>query len=295
MAQLQACPLHPHVGAEIVGLDLDAPLDDETVAFLRGTFDEREILVFRGVDIDRAVQYALVSTLMGYPPSTPEEADAGGAAQSTFMISNKVPEAAAPFGRLLYHCDSMWSDTPFEVLSLFGVDVAPPVPPTQFVSATYAWDTLPDVLKARVEGLHALHVPGPEYLHERRKRAFEGELIKGTREHVPLISAPVVHRHPRTGRTMLYVTQGMTREILELPSEESEDLLEELFEHMYAPEVVYEHQWSQGDLVIWDNLATQHARPYVTTEGPARTFNKIGLPMPADPESHLIDAYQKVT
>ena len=127
MAQFEARPLHPHVGAEITGVDLRAPLDDETVAFLRSTFDEREILVFHDVDVDRAVQYALVTTLMSNPPPTAEEAAAGGAAQGAFMISNKVPEAAAPFGRLLYHCDSMWSDTPFEVLSLYGVDVAPPL------------------------------------------------------------------------------------------------------------------------------------------------------------------------
>jgi alpha-ketoglutarate-dependent taurine dioxygenase len=104
----------------------------------------------------------------------------------------------------------------------------------------------------------------------------------------------VTRVHPRTGRTILYVTQGMTREIMELPSEQSEDLLEELFAHLYAPEQVYEHEWRKNDLVIWDNLATHHARPNVTLEGAPRTLNKIGLPTPANAQKHLIQSYERV-
>ena len=294
MTKPQARELHPDLGAEITGIDLSERLDDDTVRFLREVFDDREVLVFRDADIDRAYQYYLVDLLMGHEPPTEEEAAVGAAGQGKFMISNKDPEAAAPSGRLLYHCDSMWSDEPFEVLSLHAVDVEPPVPPTHWVSATYAWDTLPSDLRERVEGLNALHVPSPEYIHERRRNAFEGELIHGTRDHLPVMTAPVACRHPRTGRTMLYVTQGMTREIMELSSEASEDLLEELFAHLYAPERVYEHEWRKSDLVIWDNLATHHARPYVTREGAPRTLNKCGLPMPTNAQKHAIQSYQRV-
>jgi alpha-ketoglutarate-dependent taurine dioxygenase len=294
MMKPQARDLHPALGAEITGVDLSRRLDLDTVQFLRKVFDDREAIVFRDAEIDRAYQYYLVDLLLGHEPPTEEEAAAGAARQGRFMISNKEPEAAAPSGRLLYHCDGMWSDEPYEVLSLHAVDVEPPVAPTQLVSATHAWSMLPSDLRARVEGLHALHVPSPEYIHERRRAAFEGQLIHGTRGHMPVVTAPVAHRHPRTGRTILYVTQGMTREIMELPSEASEDLLEELFAQLYAPERVYEHEWREGDLLIWDNLATQHGRPYVTLEGATRTFNKIGLPAPTDIQKHLIQSYQRV-
>jgi taurine dioxygenase len=294
MTKPQARELHPALGAEITGVDLSRRLDDDTVRFLREVFDDRELVVFRDADIDRAYQYYLVDLLMGHEPPTEEESAAGAAQQSKFLISNKDPEAAAPTGRLLYHCDGMWSDEPFEILSLHAVDVESPVPPTQWVSATYAWDTLPSELRARVDGLNALHVPSPEYIHERRRNAFEGELVHGTRDYLPVITAPVTRRHPRTGRTILYVTQGMTREIMELPSEQSEDLLEELFAHLYAPERIYEHEWRKGDLVIWDNLATHHARPNVTLEGSPRTLNKIGLPTPANAQKHLIQSYERV-
>jgi taurine dioxygenase len=143
--------------------------------------------------------------------------------------------------------------------------------------------------------LHGLHVTGPEYIHERRRRAFDGELSTPKRDHVPLIAAPVEHRHPRTDSSLLYVSQGMTREIIELGSEESEDLLEELFEHLYRSEHVYAHEWREGDLIVWDNFAVQHGRPNVLLDGPTRTFRKIGLPVPRSIETQLVKTYARVT
>jgi taurine dioxygenase len=72
----------------------------------------------------------------------------------------------------------------------------------------------------------------------------------------------------------------MTSGIADMPKAQSDELLEALFQHLYRPEAVFEHHWREGDLVIWDNLALQHARPNVTAEGPARTLRKIFAPMP---------------
>ena len=284
----------PALGAEILDVDLSSPLDQGDIAFLRRQFDERGLLLFRDVDIDRPYQCYLSEILMGHEAPTREQAEAIAVGQRGFTISNKVPEAAAPFGRLLFHCDGMWSGEPFEALSLYATDVEPPVVPTSFVSSAYAWETLPDDLRSRVEGLHAEHVTGPEFIHERRRKAFGEELSQGYREFQPTATLPVVYRHPRTGRTLLLVMQGMTNEIAELDSEASEDLLEELFAHMYEPRKVYDHEWRNGDLILWDNIALQHGRRNVTTEGPARTFQKVGLPMPADVQKHLITNYQQV-
>ena len=284
----------PVLGVEILDVDLSSPLEDDTIRFLRQEFDERGLLLFRDVDIDRPYQCYLSEILMGHDPPTREEAEAGAARQGNFTISNKEPDAAAPFGRLLFHCDGMWSGEPFEVLSLYATDVRPPVVPTTFASSMYAWETLPRDLRSRVEGLHAEHVTGPEFIHERRRTAFGEELSQGYREYQPTSTLPVVYQHPRTGRTMLLVMQGMTNEIVELDSEASEDLLEELFEHLYDPRSTYNHEWRNGDLIMWDNIAVQHGRPNVTLEGPARTFRKVGVPMPTDVEKHMIAKYQQV-
>jgi taurine dioxygenase len=171
----------------------------------------------------------------------------------------------------------MWSNTPFQVLTLFGVDVEQPAVPTAFVSMGRAWDTLPEDLCERVDGLHARHVTG-----QRARGGYDDEeLLQPMREHEQSTTTSIGHRHPRTGRTLLYVSQMMTREIVELPADESESLLEELFAHLYEPAHVWEHEWRDGDLVAWDNLAIQHARSDVRADGPARTLRKVIAPMSA--------------
>jgi len=279
MARLLVRDLTPVIGAEISGLDLTHRLDEATCRMLRRTFDEKGAVLFRGVDIDRNCQMYLAQILMGQDPPPDEEIAKAAGMQDRFWISNKEPNAAAPFGRLLFHCDGIWSKDPFEVLSLYGVEIQPPVIPTNFASSANGWKTLPAKLRAKVEGKRVVHVTGPEYLPERRRADVQDELIQPQRSHAPSYTTPIAHRHPRTGQTLLFVTQGMTREIVGLSADESEDLLEELFAHVYHPDNLWEHEWRNGDLLYWDNLSMQHARQNVLTSGPVRTLRKVGLPV----------------
>jgi taurine dioxygenase len=274
MTKLEIRDLTPAYGAEVVGLDPAVELDDEDIALLRRAFDERGILVFRGIDIDDKYQQYLAKLVIGHdgPTGDGEDVDAADA----FFVSNRETDGGAPFGRLLYHSDMMWADEPFHVLTLYGLEVEPPVVPTAFTSAALAWDTLSDDLRARVEGKHAVHMTG----QRDRGGAPEGELLQPIRENVQSTTQPIGRAHPRTGRTLLYVCQMMTDNIPELPADESEALLEELFAHLYDEAITWEHEWHQGDLVMWDNLAMQHARPVVDEDGPVRTLRKVIAPKP---------------
>jgi alpha-ketoglutarate-dependent taurine dioxygenase len=105
-------------------------------------------------------------------------------------------------------------------------------------------------------------------------------VLVSTFQRAPSTVTPIAHRHPRTGVTILYICEQMTQQIVGMPPEEGERLLEQLFEHMYAPTNRWDHSWRKSDLVVWDNLAVQHARPNVLTEGPARTLRKFFSPVP---------------
>jgi taurine dioxygenase len=278
MVDFEHRDLTPAFGTEITGLDPGATLADaETCGQLRSLFDSRGVLVFRDLDIDEVTQANLVRMLIGHDPLAPGESPSGRANGDTFYVSNKEPQGGAPFGRLLFHSDMMWSEHTFQVLSLYAVEVEPPVSPTLFASAAYGWQTLPDDLRSRVESLAAVQGHAE---HESKRAGDDPDVLITSFENLPTRSTPVALRHPRTGDTLLYVSQQMTQEIEGLSNDESEALLDELFEHLYRDEVVYEHDWRNHDLVAWDNIATQHARPNVTLEGPVRTLRKIYAPLP---------------
>ena len=170
MTQLTIQEITPAFGAEIGGLDPTRKLGDDDRALLRRTFDERGLLRFRDLDLTPEYQQYLASLVIGREGPAPD-----GATYDTsdvFFVSNKEDDGGAPFGRLLYHCDMMWSDNPFEVLTLYGLEVSEPSVPTIFTSATHAWKTLPSELKERLNGLHALHMTGQGLHAQAMRRAI---------------------------------------------------------------------------------------------------------------------------
>jgi taurine dioxygenase len=278
MPQLELRELTPAFGTEITGLDpLAALADDDARQQLRTLFDTRGVLVFRDVDIDERTQANLVRTMIGMPPLADGEPASARPNGAPFYVSNKEENGGAPFGRLLFHSDMMWSAHTFQVLSLYAIEVAPPVTPTLFASGVNAWKTLPADLRAQAEQLSAVQGHNED---ERARAADDPDILITTFDNLEPRTTPIGERHPRTGETVLYVSQQMTREIVGLSHDDSEELLEAFFAHLYQPEFLYEHQWRNHDLVAWDNIAIQHARPNVTLEGPVRTLRKVFAPIP---------------
>jgi len=270
-----------------VGIDPSEPLANGILAQLRDAFDEYSVLVFRNLDIDQDWQRAVVYALVHEDPAAYDDIST----RNTLRVSNRTEDSAAPYGRLLFHCDNMWARTPQFALSLYGERVAQPSAPTQFSSMVNGWETLPDDLKGRVAGLEARH-------------GFEGKYPnRGGDEDVTdsdfgvsrSVVRPVAWQHPRTGKTLLYVSQQATIEILGLPAEENEALLADLFAHLYRSDAVMEHDWRELDLVVWDNVAVQHARGPVRLEDPERTLRKVFGPMNLDPDEVVMPKYSKVS
>jgi alpha-ketoglutarate-dependent taurine dioxygenase len=265
-------PLSPEFGAEIVGFEPRFPLDEATIALLRDAFDERGLLVFRDLDIDFADQVYL-SKLLIRKEDEPDDAPDRPPITDNWYISNREGSAVPP-GRLQFHADGMWADEPFEMISLYGAEIGQPAVPTTFVSAVAAWRTLPDDLRAQAEGLEVLHTAGAV------RRGDVTDVIVSTVDRPREAVKPLGLTHPRTGATVLYACEQMTQEVVGLDPETGERLLEELFEHLYDPAVRFDHHWRTHDLVVWDNIAVQHARPNLAADGPERTLRKVGWPMP---------------
>jgi alpha-ketoglutarate-dependent taurine dioxygenase len=280
MTKVEARDITPAFGSEISAFDPRLPLDADSREVLEDLFDRRGLLVFRSLDIDHAQQVTLSKTMIrqtvldeGGVRLSDREGGKDGM-DDNFYVSNRRPGSAAPFGRLQFHSDAMWCDRPVEVLSLYAVEVEEPCVPTTFVSARQAWATLPDKLRERVEGLSALHTAG------QLRRGDLSDVLVSTFENAPSTVKPIGLPHPRTGENVLYICEQMTQDVVGLEPDQSEGLLDELFTHMYDPSRRLNHHWREGDLVVWDNIAVQHARPNVLTDGPARTLRKFFSPVP---------------
>jgi taurine dioxygenase len=152
------------------------------------------------------------------------------------------------------------------------------------------WETLPDELQARVAGRQARHGHDEKYPN----RGGDDDVIDAVFTDAKFVTREVDRVHPRTGRKTLYVSQQVTQEIVGLSPEENEELLEQLFAHLYAPDNVYAHEWRTGDLVVWDNQALQHARSTVALDGPTRTLRKVFAPTPERISKGAMPTFSKV-
>jgi len=275
MEKLEIRKLSPAIGAEVIGFDPHAPIEQHDWKLLCQAFDERVVLAFRDIDLSIARQHEIVEILH---TSGDVAAIAGINTEHFSYVSNKEEDGGAPYGRLLYHSDMMWSDIANQTPSLFAVEAQQPATPTIFTNVVHAWKTLPSELKERVKKLSARHESGQQ---GRGNTDYEDQLIQPQWGRLRDTVKPIAMPHPRTGETMLYVCEQQTREIVGLPKRESDALLDQLFEHMYQPGLSIAHQWRTGDLVVWDNMAAQHGRPFVEGGGPARTLRKIHAPYTA--------------
>jgi len=137
-----------------------------------------------------------------------------------------------------------------------------------FVDAMAAARDLLEILRRRIEGLHVMNL-------------WPSELAQLQRSHLapagwPGAAHPVLKPHPRTGEPILYLNANQSDRIVELEAAESEDLIQALFQRLYAPAHRYEHHWRNGDFIVWDNLALQHARKPVPP-GVVRTLQRVEI------------------
>jgi taurine dioxygenase len=256
-------------------LRTDALPEGEALDELRRLLDERSYVVFPDVSVDYPFQYTLTALMVGQEDrilGDHHDVDAPDDVQPTY-VSNRRERSQAPYGRLLFHSDMMWHRDPCQALSLHGLDIEQPAVPTMFASTVHAWETLPAELRDRVAGLSVRQVTGT------KMREVDDDLLISTFEQDYSTVTPIEVAHPRTGRPMLFISQGNTECVVDMDPDEGERLLEALFDHLYSPANRFEHRWRTGDLVVWDNLAVQHARANVHSDGPARTLQKAYSPV----------------
>lgn len=251
------------LGAEISGVDVREGLDDGMFRAIEEVFHERGVIVFRdqqlseedhigfsrrfgGLEIHVATQYLKP----GYP--------------EILIVSNIIEEGRqiglADAGQY-WHSDLSYIANPSRCSLLYALEVpvrdGVALGETMFASAAWAYETLAEPMKTRLQGLSAIHRYGDRY---RMQQAAGGRAALSEEElkRVPDVRHPVIRAHPVTGRKVVFVNEGFTARIEGMPAEESAAVLKELFGHITRAESLYQHNWRVGDLLMWDNCLTQH-------------------------------------
>ena len=149
---------------------------------------------------------------------------------------------------------------------------------TLFADGTAAYDALSPELKAKLEGLDGLHVQMSAGRNYADVLAGKPPRPLSPRERPQ--RQPVVRVHPVTGRRALYLCEGGQMDWLEGPfvgmqpgpNGDGAELLFALMSHLTRPEFIYVHEWTRGDLVVWDNRCLVHAATWFDAEREARVM-----------------------
>ena len=164
---------------------------------------------------------------------------------------NGEPIGTLPDGEIMFHHDMIHAEIPSKATLLYAVEVPSNGGNTLFASSYAAYETLDPAIRDRLEGRKAMH----HYNYGSTQRGDS----RGA-EAFAECSHPVFRTHEDTGRKAVYVNRLMTTGVLDMPPAQSEPLLNAVFDHSEKREFVYEHVWRVGDLLLWDNRCTSHAR-----------------------------------
>jgi len=164
---------------------------------------------------------------------------------------NGEPIGALPDGEMMFHHDMIHKEIPSKATLLYSVEIPSHGGDTLFASGYAAYETLDPAVRARLERRRALH----HYNYGSTQRG-DDRGVEAFNECVH----PVFRTHEETGRKAVYVNRLMTVKIMDMEPAESDLLLNALFDQAEKPEFVYSHVWRKGDLLLWDNRCSSHAR-----------------------------------
>ncbi|MPY69894.1 MAG: TauD/TfdA family dioxygenase [Alphaproteobacteria bacterium] len=252
-------PMSPAIGARIRGIDWREEVDEATARAVHDAFVRYHVLCFPDQKITPQDQVRFAGIFgppdARYRPRSGESLDAART-RGVMLVSNirkdGVPIGSLPDGEMMFHSDGAHRNPPYRATTLFAIKIPSRGGETLFANLQAAYAALDEETKARIDGLQVRNI----YNYDQTDR-------EGTREDDPNNSVgthALVKAHPDSGVKSLYLSRLMTRYVVGMDRAESDALLDRLFDHIERPEFVHAHAWTPGDLVIWDNRCTNHAR-----------------------------------
>ena len=255
--------LTPSFGMELSGQSLKPGLPLSEMKAVYDAVVEHGVVVVKGQDlsdedyahfgstIGQVVPLPLIDNLEQAPVSLFGNVDREGAFQGDESVAMSGHRTA-----LVWHIDNSYLRPRASLSMLYGLVIPPVGSNTEFCDLRLAWEALSPAEQAELEGLTARHW----LIRTLRNGGMATPPDYEAR--FPPVARPLVHVHPENGRKVLCIAFHINS-IDGMAEEDAQALVARLTEQATAPERVYSHQWSPGDLVIWDNRSMMHrATPY---------------------------------
>jgi taurine dioxygenase len=252
---MEVVRLSPALGAEIRGVDASRPIADATFDEILDAWHEHLVIVLRGQALGEEEQVRFAKRFGELSPIHTSHHSATN--KAVMYIGNRKKDGkiagALPLGEMQFHSDQCYQERPAMGTMLYSIEIPAVGGNTLFANGYKAYAALPDEVRKKIAGKTALQVYdyGGGVTDRRNMVAPQAGMS---------YAHPIARTHPATGRKSLYVNRLMTHHIEGLAPGESERLLELMFATLERPEFIYEHRWRVGDLVLWDNRCTLHAR-----------------------------------
>jgi len=251
-APFQVRRLGASLGAEILGVDLKAPMDDNTFQAFETALIEHKVLAVRDqfLTTEQHVAFSRRFGELEVHPMRPQ-----GKFPEILVLDNHKDNPVLSTD--VWHSDTTFRQNPTkytilrcEIMPEFGGD-------TLWANMEAACEGLSDTFRAMISGLRAVH----DFQNFRVLfKNTEEDRVKLHRmeDMFPNPSHPVLRTHPVTGRKSIYVNPQFTLRIEGLEPAESRAILGVLFAQARVPEYQFRIRWTPGTIVFWDNRSTQH-------------------------------------
>jgi len=275
--KLEFVPLSPAIGIEVRNLDAGKPVDDEKASNLRRAWAENSILLLRNQDLTEQQQFAYAriygEVAARVKPPVEKRSYRADPENPMQIVTNAIDNNGKPIGSLgdgemWFHTDKCYVKKPHRASFLYAVEIPSEGGHTKFASLYNGYERLPEELKKKLVGRKVLQM----YDYTKTE---PGDLNQPL-EDLLHYWQPVFVTNPDTTRKAVYISRLMSRRIEGYSDDESQAIIDAVSDVVEAPDNIYEHVWTPGDIIIWDNLSCLHAR----TEWPRdqrRTLRRVTI------------------
>jgi taurine dioxygenase len=271
--QFKTRPLQENFGLEVLDADL-ARVDDESFEAIRSLWQQDPLLLFRRQNptddefINFSRRFGKIDVVIG--GSRPSKKN-----PELLYISNLFSGDGSLVGglgshELVWHTDQIYREQPASGSIFYGVEMPSDIGKTSFCNTALAYDTLPDSLRAQVQGKRATcrygaAEPLASFMQKNTGKTFHRYInskkeAKSIEDRTPPVTHDIVLESKATGQRSLYISPNHTVAIEGLSQTEGRALIDALLAHTLQDQFIHTHEWRNGDVIFWDNARLLHHR-----------------------------------